>query len=329
MQFLRSATNTLLGVSDESTPIDEGEGVGLPLPPLPRSIKPGFTLQLEEEGVEGSCGTWWHSTSGPPFDLRVGPNYAKHKNKEPAGPPLMELMAVDLIRSDKRIDNIGQYFDFPKEWLEDGDGGGDGEMPSIFIVNVQIPTEGLGGGVITFFSDIDDGEGLSLVFFYRVRADTAAGLKDGGTPAPAAKLLNAFCKEAPVSEMDTCDAWKGRFKVIVSIKDVESYGLPGFITSYNAKPVLIRTTGTVYKGENYTEQDVNCHAFGAVARKALGVLSGKFPSMCFNIGYIIESRTDDEMPETLLGSGMLNQPNKEVAPHWSMFSSREEGESEK
>jgi len=315
MQFLRSTVNSVIGRDTEGSVVDdsdEEEGTAtLPPPPL-KSVKPGFSLRSGEEGVEGSCGTWWNEVSTR-FDLRVGPDYATNKKKEPAGPPLCELLGMDLVRCDTRIDNIGQYLDFPKEWV-DGEGNDKTGSPRLFLVNVQIPTEGLGGGITSFFSDIDDGEGVSLVFYFRMKAEV------GAASTPASGLFQRFCQGAPDSETDSCAAWKGRFKVIVSIKDIELYGLPSFIANYNGKPVLIRSTGKVYRGEDYVEQDINCHAFGSVARKALGVLANKFPSMKFNIGFIIESRSDDEMPECLLGCGSLNQPNKEVSAHWSMFS---------
>ncbi len=41
--------------------------------------------------------------------------------------------------------------------------------------------------------------------------------------------------------------WAGRFKIILRCEDIEQFGLPSFITSYNSKPVLIRNTGTLVR----------------------------------------------------------------------------------
>jgi hypothetical protein len=38
-----------------------------------------------------------------------------------------------------------------------------------------------------------------------------------------------------------------RFKVVVSCSNIDQFGFPSFITSYNAKPVLIRNTGTLIR----------------------------------------------------------------------------------
>ena len=78
--------------------------------------------------------------------------------------------------------------------------------------------------------------------------------------------------------------------------------------------MLIKSTGTVYKGENYMEQDINVHAFGAMAKKGLGLMMGYFPQMLFNIGFCIESREEEEMPECLLGAASVNQSTEYNAP---------------
>jgi hypothetical protein len=41
--------------------------------------------------------------------------------------------------------------------------------------------------------------------------------------------------------------WIGRFKIILRCEDIEQFGLPSFITAYNSKPVLIRSTGTLMR----------------------------------------------------------------------------------
>jgi hypothetical protein len=41
--------------------------------------------------------------------------------------------------------------------------------------------------------------------------------------------------------------WRARFKVTMRCQNIDEFGLPSFITSYNAKPVLIRNTGTLVR----------------------------------------------------------------------------------
>lgn len=335
MNFIRNAAGSvknsvsnMMGRGDADDSMESAAKEDEPLPVPPESVKPGFSLNKYGEKHTGDaavCGTWVPKPTMA-FDLRVGPNYASTKKKAPSGPPFTELVGVDLVRSDKRIDNIGQYLDFPSEWTDEKYALGGSDGPTLFVVNVQIPTDSLEGGITSFFDNTTDGVGVSIVFYFRMKEELAASLREESSVdvSPAGQLFADFCEEA--HDEDFASAWKGRFKVILAIKDIEEYRLPGFISSYNAKPVLIRTTGQVHRGKNYVEQDINCHAFGAVARKALGVLMDKFHTMSFDVGYVIESRGDDEMPETLLGSGSFNEPNKDLAPHWSTFLQQQDAE---
>jgi hypothetical protein len=59
---------------------------------------------------------------------------------------------------------------------------------------------------------------------------------DDGTPSPPPPPL----PEGP-------NPWIGRFKIILRCEEMERFGLPSFITSYNSKPVLIRSTGTLMR----------------------------------------------------------------------------------
>lgn len=86
----------------------------------------------------------------------------------------------------------------------------------------------------------------------------------------------------------------------MKVEDIEKYGFPSFITGkkliccpspdpfsnltvvttlkqqscagYNAKPVLIRSTGTLIKGNGYVEMDVNVHRFNSLPKKALQIM---------------------------------------------------------
>jgi hypothetical protein len=116
--------------------------------------------------------------------------------------------------------------------------------------------------------------------------------------------------------------FKGRFKVIITGKNLEQFGLPSFITSYNAKPVLIRNTGSLIRSVNvssgiaYAEFDINVHRFAAVPKKALSTLLDRFDKMFIDVGFCIESREDAEMPETILGCASLNKPVPSAAPRF-------------
>ena len=133
------------------------------------------------------------------------------------------------------------------------------------------------------------------------------------------KLFAKYYREAPELYKKSGSTWHGRFKLMSRCENIEEFGLPNFITSYNAKPCLIRNTLTMYHGEadnSYLEIDVNVHEFGSLPKKALGILMDKFSKMRVSTGFCIESRDDDEMPETLLGVSTTYKPDYMSAMDW-------------
>lgn len=66
--------------------------------------------------------------------------------------------------------------------------------------------------------------------------------------------LTTGCRQGP-SDAD----FRGRFKVIATVKNMEQLDLPGFISNYNSKPVLITKSGTLCRGDGYCEMDIRVH----------------------------------------------------------------------
>ena len=63
-------------------------------------------------------------------------------------------------------------------------------------------------------------------------------------------------------------AMAARFKLIAKAVNSSELGIGSFLETYNGKPVLIKN-GTVHRGDNYFELDVNVHTWGMLARKTL------------------------------------------------------------
>jgi len=288
----------------------------------------------------------WNDCNAENFQLRIGPNYKKNQKKDKSPVSLMELIGVDCVTSAKRIDNFGAQVVFPQEWnstYSNGTPNGYTELlsqlpadfPFIFIVNVQLPSE----FPTSVFREITDGPGWSLVFYYRWTEAALRSILSQTRDAnnTAAKLLAQYLRAAtpvssdygttvhttPVETPEFAHKFKGRFKVILNCNNIDEFGLPSFITSYNAKPVLIRNTGILIKSTNpftnmhYVEFDINVHRFSSVPKKALQILLGRFDKMFIDAGFCIESREDEEMPETILGCATLNRPVSSEAPQFS------------
>ena len=89
--------------------------------------------------------------------------------------------------------------------------------------------------------------------------------------------------------------------------------MPNIIVQYNAKPVLIRRTSTVFRGSNYIEVDIHVHKFANIAKQSIHLISSRCGLMYMMIGFVIEGRENSELPETLFGCVAVNKPQEEQA----------------
>lgn len=82
-----------------------------------------------------SSHTWsiCHHTS---FLLRSGQNYSKNQEKSPSPPSIMNIIGVDIIRTENRIDHIASFIELHSDWLNiepfhDF-------IPPLFVINAQV-----------------------------------------------------------------------------------------------------------------------------------------------------------------------------------------------
>ena len=61
----------------------------------------------------------------------------------------MNCVGIYFVKCDKRIDNIGSRVKIPDDWIVETNNS---LIPSIFIVNVQIPAE----NPVSIFQEIND-----------------------------------------------------------------------------------------------------------------------------------------------------------------------------
>jgi hypothetical protein len=73
------------------------------------------------------------------------------------------------------------------------------------------------------------------------------------------------------------------------------------------------------RGRDFVEMDVNVHKFNSLSKQALQILFNRFEEMIISFGFCVESRGDDEMPETLFGSVTLNCPNHSESVPWGQL----------
>lgn len=138
--------------------------------------------------------------------------------------------------------------------------------------------------------------------------DTRAQLGDLANASAAVRLFAAYCEHC-----DRDPAWRARFKVVCSCENMDQLGVPQLISSYNATPVVIRKTGSVFKGAGYIEKNLHIHKFSNMARQSIHLLTSRFGSMNMKIGFLVEGVSDAELPETLFACIAINKPQQETA----------------
>ena len=86
--------------------------------------------------------------------------------------------------------------------------------------------------------------------------------------------------------------------------------MPSIVTSYNAKPVLIRKTSTIFKTPQYIETCIHVFKFANMAKSPIHMCTSRCGLMDMEIGFTIEGRVDDELPECLIGCAKITKPQE-------------------
>uniref|UniRef100_A0A7S2MX10 Protein ENHANCED DISEASE RESISTANCE 2 C-terminal domain-containing protein n=1 Tax=Helicotheca tamesis TaxID=374047 RepID=A0A7S2MX10_9STRA len=239
------------------------------------------TLEHSYMGVDAST-----------FHLRVGPNYKKKKTKAPSGSALYELVSMDFIQAETFLKDAKDAIELPSiPGVTDVETGNE-FVPPMLVVNSWLPTKDhgpLSNGKLEKPSYI-------CVIVFAIEQWVVEELKDIDNASPAVKLLAEWCREA-----ETNVEFRGRFKAIGLVEEMEKMGIPGFITQYNGKPTLITKSGNFTRHEKYIEMAINVHLWAYVARKGMLTLLPSFAKLLINVGFTIEGRSDMELPEVLLG----------------------------
>ncbi len=263
---------------------------------------PGCTIEQVDTPQRLSPPHTWSRIDSSDFNVRA-PFYSKQKKKEPSRPALYEPFAVDIFCSHQRIDHAAEKFALPEELTSIDTGHPD--VPPVMVVQIQIPLE-----EPSLFNPVSDGPGWSIMMYLRITEKTLEELKDIKTASPAVKLWTRWCSEAM-----TVDDLRKRFKFIASCSNLTELGIPQSIRDYNAKPILIRRTGSLYRGKNnsYMEFDMHIHKFAGPAKKAIHFMTSKAGEMLMQIAFVIEGREDEELPEIIFGAIACNKPQEDMA----------------
>jgi len=265
---------------------------------------------VEQQDYDVNPHTYWNADHSV-FNLRAGTNYEKKKKKEPSGPALYDLYKMDIVQDSANLKNVSDAFEIPDIPGITDIQAAVKEVPPMMIINVGLPFK-----EPNIFSSETDGPTCIVILYFVITARTLEELEDLDNASPAVKLFAEWCKRGE-SDFD----FRSRLKALAFVEEMDKLGFPSFINGYNGKPALITKSGNYVRHENYGEMAINVFKWGYLAKKGLYTLRDEFPRFRVNIGFVVEGRKDEELPEILLGGIRAMHMNLAKVPRVSVASS--------
>ncbi|GLT27608.1 hypothetical protein SLA2020_025930 [Shorea laevis] len=223
--------------------------------------RPKAGLLIPCSGEKPTPGSW-SEVSPSVFKLR-GENYFRDKQKSPAPDcsPYIPI-GVDLFVCPKKVDHIAQHLELPQVKAHD-------KVPALLIVNIQVPTY-----PASLFLNVDDGEGMSLVLYF--------------------KVSDNFDKEI-----------SPHFTVVTDSSDI--FCCRGYTEHSRECTSLVAHSGCGTMGPNYFEIDLDIHRFSYISRKGLESFRDRMKQGIVNLGLTIQAQRPEELPEQVLCCLRLNK----------------------
>lgn len=272
-----------------------------------------------QDSHEGRTKIQWLPAKGETLSVR-SLDYQKSRRKSPSLGEMYECILVDFVNSPCRLPNMSSRVELPDVSYVDDHQVKTWDCPDLFVVSLSLPRDPIAGK--------DDGKTYTITMYFRMKQNTRDILALITSPdydtskegeyrqmhpnLPAVRLFNDWCRLSPNDPQ-----FQGRFKFITSSKNIADLGLPSWITRWDGKPLLIKRTGKtgfLYQQENCLEMEINFHPFPWAAKQAIQYFREHvLDKLLLTFGFVIEGRTEDELPEVLIGLCQLCFPKAENA----------------
>ncbi|XP_010258526.1 PREDICTED: protein ENHANCED DISEASE RESISTANCE 2-like [Nelumbo nucifera] len=218
-----------------------------------------------------NCPNGWASPPGDKFMVR-GPEYLTTKVKVPAGDYLLRPLGFDWIKGASKISEILNHPNSHiRKAIEDEFPMAD--KPFVWAFNLQVPSKD-NYSAVAYFVSLD--------------------------PIPQGSLMDQFLKGD--------DAFRNsRLKLIANI--VKGPWIVRTAVGEQAICILGRAVSCKYFiGENYIEVDVDIGA-SMVANAIVHLAFGYITTLTVDLAFLIESQTQSELPERILGAVRFSELN--------------------
>ena len=323
-ELLRQRESRRATRTSNIVPLERREGDDSSVREMPKAGSSTVrVIQVDDPHIDetGATVPSWLGINSLGIDVRSH-GYLKTRKKVSSPGELYECVAVDCFMSNSRISQVATQVQLPEANFDDEGVTKTWKSPDLFVVTISIPMEAPRLG-----SSSEDGYGMTFVGYFRMKKETrdilrritahgynrATDISEDDVDVQkrivnGVRLFEQYCNEAP-----TDPAFQARFKLI-PLANLEEFGCPSYIAKYNGKPVLIKrnqTTGFLYDYPtlNTMEFDISLHPFPYLFKQAMNYIKGYTEKSIWTLGFVIEGRNDEELPEVAIGVMKICYPS--------------------
>ena len=272
---------------------------------------------LDADGIEKPA---WRIVPSSEFYTR-SLGYSKTKEKVPSPGSIYDCAQVDIFESESSYSQMAVRVELPL--VEGIIEKGNWFSPDIFVISISIPTE------IPSGRKDHSQRGLTIVMYFTMKKETRRilQLSTMSKDDPEMTTILENIDEQLVNGVRLWEKWcqrsphdpkfQARFKLTPKINNLSELGFPNWIKRH-VRPVLIKRSGVTgcfhrYPELNAVEFHVNLHPFPNLFKRAMSFLRRSyFPSIVGCLGFVIEGRCDDELPEVVIGLAQLSNVNPDI-----------------